>query len=72
MARYIDRRDFLRSLGVGTGVTLGAGLGSVPLVGAALAQDKPRGNIPAAPYRIGHMTFFTGPGATRPPESMPM
>jgi len=63
MARNIDRRDFLRSLGVGTGVTLGAGLGSVPLVGAALAQDKPKGNIPAAPYRIGHMTFFTGPGA---------
>src|SRR6516165_6473297 len=63
MARHIGRRDFLRSLGVGTGVTLGAGLGSVPLVGAALAQDKPRGNIPAAPYRIGHMTSFTGPGA---------
>jgi len=60
MAGYIDRRDFLRSLGVGTGVTLAAGLGSV---GAALAQDKPKGNIPGNPYRIGHMTFFTGPGA---------
>jgi branched-chain amino acid transport system substrate-binding protein len=63
MAGRIDRRDFLRSLGVGTGVTLGAGLGSASLVGTALAQDKPKGNIPSNPYRIGHMTFFTGPGA---------
>jgi branched-chain amino acid transport system substrate-binding protein len=63
MATQIDRRDFLRSLGVGTGVTLGAAVGSVPLVGAALAQDKPKGNIPDKPYRIGHMTFFTGPAA---------
>jgi branched-chain amino acid transport system substrate-binding protein len=63
MASQIDRRDFLRSLGVGTGVTLGAAVGSVPLVGAALAQDKPKGNIPDKPYRIGHMTFFTGPAA---------
>ena len=63
MATQIDRRDFLRSLGVGTGVTLGAAVASVPLVGTALAQDKPRGNIPDKPYRIGHMTFFTGPAA---------
>jgi branched-chain amino acid transport system substrate-binding protein len=63
MAGHIDRRDFLRSLGVGTGVTLGAGFGSASLVGTALAQDKPKGNIPSNPYRIGHMTFFTGPGA---------
>ena len=63
MAGHIDRRDFLRSLGVGSGVTLAAGLGSVPLVGAALAQEKPKGNIPDKPFRIGHMTFFTGPAA---------
>jgi len=29
----------------------------------AQAQDKPRGTIPATPYKIGHMTFFTGPAA---------
>ena len=63
MAGHIDRRDYLRSLGVGSGVTLAAGLGSVPLVGAALAQEKPKGNIPDKPFRIGHMTFFTGPAA---------
>ena len=63
MAGPINRRDFLRSLGVGTGVTLGAGAGSLPLIGMAQAQEKPKGNIPSTPYRIGHMTFFTGPAA---------
>ena len=29
----------------------------------AQAQEKPKGNIPSTPYRIGHMTFFTGPAA---------
>ena len=37
--------------------------GRVPLVGVAHAQDKPKGNIPDKPFRIGHMTFFTGPAA---------
>jgi len=65
MAGQIDRRDFLRSLGVGVGVgaTLGAAAVSVPLIGMAQAQEKPKGNIPSTPYRIGHMTFFTGPAA---------
>ncbi len=65
MAGQIDRRDFLRSLGVGVGVgaTLGAAGASLPLIGTAQAQDKPKGNIPSTPYRIGHMTFFTGPAA---------
>jgi len=63
MAAQIDRRDFLRSLGVGAGVTLGAAAGSIPLIGMAQAQDKPKGNIPSTPYKIGHMTFFTGPAA---------
>ncbi|PYM71501.1 MAG: hypothetical protein DME03_19495, partial [Candidatus Rokuibacteriota bacterium] len=40
-----------------------AAAGTVPIVGVAHAQDKPKGNIPDKPYRIGHMTFFTGPGA---------
>jgi branched-chain amino acid transport system substrate-binding protein len=61
MAVQIDRRDFLRSLGVGAGMTLGAA-GSIPLIGIANAQ-APKGNIPSTPYKIGHMTFFTGPAA---------
>jgi len=61
MTIQIDRRDFLRSLGVGAGMTLGAA-GSIPLIGMANAQ-APKGNIPSTPYKIGHMTFFTGPAA---------
>lgn len=63
MAAQIDRRGFLQSLGVGTGVALGAAAGSMSFIGPAEAQEKPKGNIPNAPFRIGHMTFFTGPGA---------
>ena len=63
MAGQIDRRDCLRSLGVGVGATLGAAAAAVPLIGMAQAQEKPKGNIPSTPYRIGHMTFFTGPAA---------
>jgi branched-chain amino acid transport system substrate-binding protein len=62
MAAQIDRRDFLKSLGVGTGLTLGAAVGSIPLIGMANAQ-APKGNVPSTPYKIGHMTFFTGPAA---------
>jgi branched-chain amino acid transport system substrate-binding protein len=63
MAAKIDRRDFLRSLGVGVGA-LGAAAGSIPLIGMAQAQTPaPKGNIPSTPYKIGHMTFFTGPAA---------
>jgi branched-chain amino acid transport system substrate-binding protein len=62
MAVQVDRRDFLRSLGVGAGAALGAAAGSVPLIGMAQAQ-APKGNIPSTPYKIGHMTFFTGPAA---------
>src|ERR1700758_281401 len=61
MAAQIDRRDFLRSLGVGAGMTLGAA-GSIPLIGMAKAQE-PKGTIASTPYKIGHMTFFTGPAA---------
>ena len=33
------------------------------LAGMAHAQDKPKGTIPDKPFKIGHMTFFTGAGA---------
>jgi len=65
MAESIDRRDFLRALGVGVGA-VGAAAGSIPLIGMAQAQTPapaPKGNIPNTPYKIGHMTFFTGPAA---------
>jgi len=63
MAEKVDRREFLRSLGVGAGAAFGAAASSFPIIGTAQAQDKPRGTIPATPFKIGHMTFFTGPAA---------
>src|SRR5436189_5590939 len=64
MAGEVNRRDFLSTLGVSVGAALTASAGSViPSVGVAHAQDKPKGNIPDTPYKIGHMTFFTGPAA---------
>src|SRR5258705_7793392 len=58
----VNRRDFLSGLGVSVGAPLGA-LPGLPSVGVAHAQGTPKGNIPDAPYKIGHMTFFTGPAA---------
>src|SRR6202158_3328312 len=58
------RRDFLTQLGVtAAATTLGAGAVTMGVAGIAHAQDKPKGNIPDKPFRIGHMTFFTGAGA---------
>src|SRR5262249_60453300 len=35
----------------------------MPTAGAAEATEKPKGNTPEKPFKIGHMTFFTGPAA---------
>src|SRR5215831_4112053 len=62
--REVKRRDFLGGLGVTVGAALSASAGAaLPSVGVAHAQDKPKGNIPDTPFKIGHMTFFTGAGA---------
>jgi len=59
-----SRRDFLAQLGVtAAATTLGAGAATMGVTGIAHAQDKPKGNIPDKPFRMGHMTFFTGAGA---------
>ena len=59
----VNRRDFLAGIGVSMGAALTAVPGVIPAVGVAHAQGTPKGNIPDTPYKIGHMTFFTGPGA---------
>ena len=59
----VNRRDFLAGLGVGMGAALTAVPGILPAVGIAHAQSTPKGNIPDTPFKIGHMTFFTGPAA---------
>src|SRR5205814_634110 len=63
MTAEVNRRDFLSGLGITVGAGLGATLGSLPVVGVAHAQQPPKGNIPDTPYKIGHVTFFTGPAA---------
>jgi len=62
MAGEVNRRDFLSGLGITVGA-LGAAAAAVPVVGIAQAQERPKGNIPDKAFKIGHMTFFTGPAA---------
>ncbi|HET9037716.1 MAG TPA: ABC transporter substrate-binding protein, partial [Myxococcaceae bacterium] len=63
MSSRPTRRDFLSQLGVTTAVAVGGAATGMGLSGIAHAQDKPKGTIPGTPYKIGHMTFFTGAGA---------
>ena len=58
-----SRRGFLNKLGVTVGA---AGLvGSGAVVGPPLlrAAESPKGRIPSAPFKTGHITFVTGPAA---------
>src|SRR6266850_2302704 len=57
------RRDFLSRLGVTSAAAIGGSMTGFGLAGLAHAQDKPKGTIPDKPFKIGHMTFFTGAGA---------
>ncbi|HYB73947.1 MAG TPA: ABC transporter substrate-binding protein [Candidatus Sulfotelmatobacter sp.] len=69
MAAEVSRRDFFAQLGVTVGA---AAVGAAGLSGptAAEAAEKkaqaasgPKGRITDKPYKLGHMTFFTGPAA---------
>ncbi len=57
------RRDFLSQLGVTAAAAIGGSAAGIGVAGIAHAQEKPKGAIPDKPFRIGHMTFFTGAGA---------
>src|SRR5437899_549619 len=63
MPGLVTRRDFLAQLGVTAAAALGGSAAGLGVAGIAHAQEKPKGTIPDKPFRIGHMTFFTGPGA---------
>ena len=66
MASEVSRRDFLAKLGVTVGAAAASVTAAVPLLGKvdrAEAQVKDAGKIPDTPYKIGHMTFFTGAAA---------
>src|SRR5882672_119850 len=59
-----SRRGFLNTLGVAVG---GAGVASAGLFAGArvlkAAQEPAKGRIPDTPFKVGHMTFLTGPAA---------
>src|SRR5262245_34582759 len=60
-----NRRDFLKTLGVtvgGAAAAAGTSL-AVPRLAQAQAAAQPKGNIPDKPFKIGHMTFHSGPAA---------
>src|SRR5258708_35062263 len=57
------RRDFLSQLGVTAAAAIGGSAAGIGVAGMAHAQEKAKGAIPDKPFRIGHMTFFTGAGA---------
>src|SRR5262245_281921 len=63
----VSRRDFLGQLGVTVGAAAAGAAASVPLLSKAEraeAQEvKGAGKIPDTPYKVGHMTFHTGPAA---------
>src|SRR3954466_10279049 len=63
MAGRPSRREFLSQLGVTMAATVGGSAVGIGAAGIAHAQDKPKGTIPDKPFKIGHMTFFTGPAA---------
>ncbi len=66
MAPGVNRRDFLAQLGVTVGAAA-AGAAAGPLLSKAEKADaqevKGAGKIPDTPFKVGHMTFFTGPAA---------
>src|SRR5215472_3300878 len=65
MAPDVNRRDFLTQIGVTVSAAAAGAAAGVPLLGGpqrAHAQDA-KGKIPDTPYKVGHMTFHTGPAA---------
>ena len=65
MIEEVSRREFLSRLGVTvtSAAALGASAGFVPSLSDVRAAEPPKGQIPTKPYKVGHMTFFTGFGA---------
>ena len=59
----VSRRDFLAQLGVTVGAAAVAGAAG-PLAASSPAEAQPApGKIPDTPYKVGQMTFFSGPAA---------
>src|SRR5438552_18941889 len=64
MAQEVSRRQFFSQLGVSVGgAALAASGMSLLSPEETRAQKQPKGSIRDKPYKVGHMTFFTGPAA---------
>jgi len=64
MTDGIDRREFLSRLGVTVGTGLAAAAAGTPVATRpARAQEPPKGRVPDAPVKFGHITILSGPGA---------
>jgi branched-chain amino acid transport system substrate-binding protein len=65
MADQVNRREFLNRLGVTvtSAAALSASAGVVSSLSEVRAAESPKGSIPSKPYKVGHMTYFTGFGA---------
>src|SRR5215813_11308404 len=67
MTQDVSRRDFLSQLGLTVGTATAAAAAAVPVIGApsliGRAEAQPKGKIPDTPFKVGHMTFHTGPAA---------
>ncbi len=60
----VSRREFLQQLGITVGAAaIGGGLAAGAKAREAAAQEAPRGKIPETPFKVGHMTFLSGPAA---------
>src|SRR6266852_3392743 len=56
----MNRRSFIGSLGMAATIG-GSTYVAAPRTAGAVA--KPKGKIPTTPFKVGHMTFQSGPGA---------
>ncbi len=59
----VSRRDFLAQLGVTVGAAAVAGAAGPLAVPSPAEAQQPAGKIPDTPYKVGQMTFFSGPAA---------
>src|SRR5205807_3569935 len=64
MTQEVNRRELCKQWGATVGgAALAASEVSLLRPAEARAQQQPKGSIPDKPYKVGHMTFFTGPAA---------
>jgi branched-chain amino acid transport system substrate-binding protein len=60
MSESVDRRRFVSSVGLAAALGAGAYVAAPRGAGAVVT---PKGKIPNTPFKVGHMTFTSGPGA---------